>query len=66
MSLPDFSGVRWHPSLPFPLIVTLAGLAALSAIVFIIANRNLRGWAKPFVLLIRRLRPDTVGKNHAG
>lgn len=53
MTLPDLPGLDWHPSLPTPLIFTLAGLAALSAVIFILFARNLRGWSKPLVLLLR-------------
>ncbi|MEO5915349.1 MAG: glutamine amidotransferase [Luteolibacter sp.] len=53
MTLPNLPGLDWHPSLPTPVIWTLAGLAALSAVVFILFARNLRGWAKPLVLVLR-------------
>lgn len=53
MTLPELPGLDWHPSLPAPVIWTLAGLAVAAALVFILFTRSLRGWAKPPVLLLR-------------
>lgn len=53
MTLPDLPGLDWHPSLPLPLIYSLAAVAALAAFIFILFTRNLRPWAKLPVLLLR-------------
>lgn len=53
MTLPDLPGLDWHPSLPITVIYSLAGLAALSALVFVLFSSNLRAWAKLPVLLLR-------------
>lgn len=53
MSLPDLPGLDWHPSLPVPVIYSLAGLAAVAAVAFVIFTPALRGWAKLPVLLLR-------------
>lgn len=53
MTLPHLPGLDWHPSLPTQVIYPLAGLSAVAAIIFILFARNLRGWAKPPVLLLR-------------
>lgn len=53
MTLPELPGLDWHPALPAPLIWTLAGLAAAAALAFILFTRNLRGWAKLPVLVLR-------------
>lgn len=53
MSLPELPGLDWHPSLPLPVLMALAAVAGLAALVFIPLARNLRGWAKPPVLLLR-------------
>jgi uncharacterized membrane protein len=53
MTLPELPGLDWHPSLPLPVIYSLAGLAAVAALVFILFTPTLRGWAKLPVLLLR-------------
>lgn len=53
MTLPDLPGFDWHPSLPAPVIYSLAGVAAVAAVAFVLFTPALRGWAKPPVLLLR-------------
>ena len=53
MNFPGLPGIEWHPSLPMLVIQVLAGLAALSALGFILFSKNLRPWAKLPVLFLR-------------